>query len=59
MNIAGAAACAAAAAEVAENIPQEQDLLASGAIDLGVPDEEGIVPQEEIITEEQIIEEQL
>lgn len=53
------AGAATAAAEVAENIPQEQDLLASGAIDLGVPDEEGIVPQEEIITEEQIIEEQL
>jgi len=53
------AGAATAAAEVAENIPQEQDLLASGAIDLGVPDEEGIVPQEEVITEEQIVEEQL
>ena len=48
---------ATAAAEVAENIPQEQGLLESGAIDLseqGQPQEE--VVQEQAVDEQQVIE---
>lgn len=48
---------ATAAAEVAENIPQEQGLLESGAIDLsqeGQPQEQMI--QEQVVDEQQVIE---
>ena len=51
------AGAATAAAEVAENIPEEQDLLTSGAIDLsqeGQPQEE--VVQEQVVDEQQVIE---
>ena len=47
------AGAATAAAEVAENIPEDQDLLTSGAIDLSPPEEEII---EEQVVEEEIIE---
>ena len=51
------AGAATAAAEVAENIPEEQDLLTSGAIDLseqGQPQEE--VVQEQVVDDQQVIE---
>ena len=47
-----AAGAATAAAEVAENIPEEQDLLTSGAIDLS---EQG-QPQEQPVDDQQVIE---